>query len=192
MPIDVYNHFIPKAYFERLADLIPGHAAVTAFPRLKTLIDVEARLRLLDQFDGLQQVLSLANPPLELIAPPDRTPELARIANDGLAELTRKHPDRFPAFIASLPMNNIEASLAEIDRAVVDLGARGIQIFTHVANKPLSAPEFRPIFRRMAEHDLPVWVHPMRGPNFPDYASEQIRRTKSGSPSAGPTRPRPA
>ena len=111
MPIDVYNHFIPKAYFERLADLIPGHAAVTAFPRLKTLIDVEARLRLLDQFDGLQQVLSLANPPLELIAPPDRTPELARIANDGLAELTRKHPERFPAFIASLPMNNVDATL---------------------------------------------------------------------------------
>ena len=70
-------------------------------------------------------------------------------------------------------MNNIEASLAEIDRAVNDLGARGVQLFTNVAGKPLSAPEFRPIFARMAEHDLPVWVHPMRGPNFPDYASEQ-------------------
>ena len=46
-------------------------------------------------------------------------------------------------------------------------------MFTNVAGKPLSAPEFRPIFARMAEHDLPVWVHPMRGPNFPDYASEQ-------------------
>jgi predicted TIM-barrel fold metal-dependent hydrolase len=172
MPIDVYNHFMPKAYFERLAELIPGHAAVTAFPRLKTLIDIEARLRLLDTFDGLQQVLSLANPPLELIAPPDRTPELARIANDGLAELTRRHSDRFPAFIASLPMNHVEASLAEIDRAVVSLGARGIQIFTHVANMPLSAPQFRPIFRRMVEYDLPVWVHPMRGANFPDYPGE--------------------
>ena len=70
-------------------------------------------------------------------------------------------------------MNNIEASLAETDRAVKTLGARGIQVFTNVAGKPLSAPEFRPIFPRMAEHDLPVWVHPMRGPNFPDYASEQ-------------------
>ncbi len=53
------------------------------------------------------------------------------------------------------------------------LGARGVQVFTNVAGKPLSAPEFRPIFARMAAHDLPVWVHPMRGPNFPDYASEQ-------------------
>ena len=172
MPIDIYNHFIPKAYFDRLAKLIPDHPAVTAFPRLKTLVDVEARLRLLDGFDGMQQVLSLANPPLELIAPPDRTPELARVANDALAELVRKHADRFPAFIASLPMNNVEASLAEIDRAITTLGARGIQIFTHVANEPLSAPKFRPIFRRMAEHDLPVWVHPMRGANFPDYVGE--------------------
>jgi aminocarboxymuconate-semialdehyde decarboxylase len=37
---------------------------------------------------------------------------------------------------------------------------------------PLSAPQFRPIFRRMVEYDLPVWVHPMRGANFPDYAGE--------------------
>ncbi len=54
-----------------------------------------------------------------------------------------------------------------------ELGARGIQVFTNVAGKPLSAPEFRPIFRKMVAHDLPVFVHPMRGPNFPDYASEK-------------------
>jgi predicted TIM-barrel fold metal-dependent hydrolase len=170
--IDIFNHFMPKAYLDRLGSLVPGHMVLTSFPRLKTLWDVDARLSLLDEFEGLQQVLSLANPPLELIAAPDKTPELARMANDALAELCRKHPDRFPAFIAALPMNNIEASLAEIDRAVNALGARGIQLFTNVAGKPLSAPEFRPVFQRMAVHDLPVWVHPMRGPNFPDYASE--------------------
>ena len=71
MMIDIFNHFMPKAYLDRLGGLIPGHVAVTAFPRLKTLWDVDARLSLLDEFDGLQQVLSLANPPLELIAPPD-------------------------------------------------------------------------------------------------------------------------
>jgi predicted TIM-barrel fold metal-dependent hydrolase len=173
MIIDVFNHFMPKAYLDRLADLIPGHVAVTAFPRLDTLVDIEARLALLDEFDDLQQILSLANPPLELIAPPGQTPELARIANDAMAELCRKHADRFPAFIAALPMNNLEASLAEIDRAVQSLGACGIQVFTNVAGRPLSAPEFRPIFARMVAHDLPVWVHPMRGPNFPDYTSEQ-------------------
>jgi predicted TIM-barrel fold metal-dependent hydrolase len=171
--IDIFNHFTPKAYFERLSALVPDHPVVSLFPRLKTLWDVDARLSLLDEFDGLQQVLSLANPPLELVAAPDKTPELARMANDALAELCSKHPDRFPAFIASLPMNNIEASLAEIDRAVNSLGARGVQVFTNVAGKPLSVPEFRPVFARMVEHDLPVWVHPIRGANFPDYTSEQ-------------------
>jgi aminocarboxymuconate-semialdehyde decarboxylase len=171
--IDIYTHVMPKPYLERLADLVPGHVALTAFPRLTTLWDMDARLRQLDQFDGYSQVLSLANPPLELIALPERTPELARFVNDEMAQLCRRHPDRFPAFVASLPMNNVEASLTEIDRAVGELGARGVQVFTNVAGQPLSAPAFRPIFRRMAQHDLPVWVHPMRGPQFSDYASEQ-------------------
>ncbi len=171
--LDIFNHFMPKAYLDRLADLVPGQPAATAFPHIKPLWDVDARLALLDEFDGLQQILSLANPPLELIAPPDKTPELARFANDALAEVCRRHPDHFPGFIASLPMNNLEATLAEIDRAVGSLGARGIQVFTNVAGEPLSAPKYRPIFQRMAAHDLPVWVHPMRGPNFPDYAREQ-------------------
>src|SRR5215470_20123775 len=163
---------MPQAYFDRLAALVPDHVVVSAFPRLKTLIDLDARLRLLDQFDDLRQVISLANPPLELVAAPEHSPELARLANDTLAEICGRYPDRFPAFIASLPMNNIEASLVEIDRAVGTLGARGIQVFTNVAGKPLSDREFRPIFARMAAHDLPVWVHPMRGPQFPDYAGE--------------------
>src|SRR5499426_1857791 len=163
---------MPKAYLDRLAKVAPDHIAVTAFPRLKPLVDVDARLRLLDEFDDLRQIISLANPPLELVATPAQAPELARLANDTLAEVCRSHPDRFPSFIASLPMNNVDASLAEIDRAITQLGARGIQVFTNVAGTPLSAPEFRPIFQKMVEHDLPVWVHPMRGPQFSDYASE--------------------
>jgi|ERR1035437_3633347 aminocarboxymuconate-semialdehyde decarboxylase len=173
MKIDVFNHFMPEAYFDRLRELIPGHVVLSSFPRVKALVDVEARLRLIDEFDGMQHVLSLANPPLELVGPPDVTPELARIANDALAGLCSRYPDHFPAFIASLPTNNIDATLTEIDRAIKTLGARGIQIFTNVAGKPLSQPEFRPIFKCMVEHDLPVWVHPMRGPQFADYASEQ-------------------
>src|SRR5262244_822584 len=163
---------MPAAYFERLRRLVPEHAAATAFPRLRTLWDLDARLKLLDEFGDYAQVLSLANPPIELLGSPDATPELARMANDGLAELVHRHPVRFPAFIASLPMNNIEATLREIDRAIVELGARGVQVFTNVAGEPLSAQKFRPVFARMAEHDLPVWVHPMRGPQFSDYAGE--------------------
>jgi uncharacterized protein len=172
MIIDIYNHFIPKQLFDRLGDLIPGHIVLKAFPRLPTLWDLEARLRLLDRYGDYQQVLSLANPPIELLAGPEQSPELARIANDGLAAICQAYPERFPAFIASMPMNNVPACLAEIERTIGTLGARGIQIFTNVEGKPLSAPEFRPIFERMAQHDLPVWIHPIRGPQFADYATE--------------------
>jgi predicted TIM-barrel fold metal-dependent hydrolase len=173
MIIDIFNHFTPAAYFDRLADFIPDHPILRARPRIKALWDLDARLALLDEFGDMQHVICLGNPPIELTAGPDRTPELARLANDTLAETCARHPDRFPAFIASLPMNNVEASLAEIDRAVGELGARGVQMFTNVAGKPLSAPEYRPLFRRMTEHDLAVWIHPMRAAQFPDYLAEK-------------------
>jgi uncharacterized protein len=171
--IDIFNHFMPKNVFERVRELVPNHPATRAFPEVPTLWDVEARLRMMDEFDGLQQVLSLANPPIEQLGDPALTPQIARIANDGLAQLCAKHQDRFPAFIASMPTNNVAASVDEIDRAVKTLGAKGIQLFTNVNGKPLSLPEFRPIFRRMAELDLPVWIHPMRGPQMADYPSEK-------------------
>jgi hypothetical protein len=41
--IDIFNHFMPKAYLDRLGDFIPGHPVLTAFPRLRTLWDVDAR-----------------------------------------------------------------------------------------------------------------------------------------------------
>src|SRR6516225_3757780 len=118
MIIDIFNHFMPVVYFEQVRGLAPDHPAATAFPRLRTLWDIDARLRMLEPFGDYQQVLSLANPPLELLGPPERSVKLARIANDGLAELCRFHPQRFPAFVASLPMNDVDAALQEIDRAV--------------------------------------------------------------------------
>jgi uncharacterized protein len=174
MMIDIFNHFMPRAHLDRLADRIPGHVAVQAFPKLKALWDVDERLRVLDAFDGLQQVVSLANPPIELVAPPNASPAIARRANDDLAALCARYPDRFPTFVASLPMNNPDAAVEEADRAILDLGARGVQVFTHVAGEPLSAKKFRPVFRCMTEHDLPVFVHPMRGPQFADYTTEKV------------------
>jgi aminocarboxymuconate-semialdehyde decarboxylase len=170
--LDVFNHFTPRSFFNKICDRVPNHAVVRAFPQLPPLLDIEERLQLLDEFDGLQQILSLANPPIEHLGPADTTPDLAREANDMLAEICRKYPDRFPGFIAAMPLNNVDASLREIDRAITQLGACGIQMYTNVSGAPLSAPELRPIFARMVKHDRPVWVHPIRGPQMADYATE--------------------
>ena len=145
MMIDIFNHFMPRSHLDRLATHIPGHIVLKSFPKLKELWDIDARLRMLDEFDGLQQVLSLANPPIELIAPPDRSPMIGPACQRrSCRHLSRAYPDRFPTFIASLPMNNPDAAVEEADRAILDLGARGVQIFTHVAGEPLSDEEIPP------------------------------------------------
>jgi len=122
------------------------------------LVDVELRFRMMDRHEGYVQVLTLANPPLEVVAGPAASPDLARLANDEMAALVAGHPDRFPGFVASLPMNNPDAALAEVDRALGELGATGVQIFTNVNGRPLDLPEYRPIFARMAERRLPIWM----------------------------------
>jgi aminocarboxymuconate-semialdehyde decarboxylase len=127
----------------------------------------------MDQFEDYAQIICLPSPPLEIIAGPGISPELAEVGNDGMAEYVAKYPDRFPGFIASLPMNNLDATLDEIDRSIDDLKAVGVQFFTNVNGKPLDLPEFKPLFEKMAGIDLPIWLHPARGANFPDYLTEK-------------------
>jgi aminocarboxymuconate-semialdehyde decarboxylase len=118
----------------------------------------------------------LPNPPIEAFADPGQGADLARVANDGMAELVAKYPDRFPGFIAALSMNDMDASMRELERAIGKLGACGVQVFTNVNGKPLDAPEFQPLFAAMAAHDLPIWLHPARSSETTDYAAEQRSR----------------
>ena len=172
--IDIYNHVMPRAVADRIRELAPGKGdmvkRVTSIPML---YDIEARVRMMDRWPGYQQVLTLSNPPIETIAGPGDTPALARIANDELRKICETRPDKFPAWVASLPLNNVDASLAEIDRAV-DFGARGIQIFTNVAGRPLDDVELFPIFEHATRrHKLPIWMHPARDARAADYPGER-------------------
>ncbi len=174
MKLDIFPHIFPAAFYERMMKLSERAGYMQKRIReIPVLADLELRFRIMDQFGDYQQILTLASPPLEVFGDPKTSPELARIANDGMAELVAKHPDRFPAFVASLPMNNMEACVSEVDRAVGDLKARGVQIFSNVNGRPLDEPEFRPLFERMAAHDLPIWLHPARPASFSDYPAEK-------------------
>ena len=146
------------------------------FREIPVLTDLDLRFRMMDRFEDYAQVLTLASPAIEALGAPAQTPELARLANDGMAELVAQHPGRFPGFVASLPMNNSDAALQEIDRTMTELGATGIQIFSNVNGRPLDEPEFQPLFDRMAELNLPIWLHPTRGSGFPDYPVEKRSR----------------
>ncbi len=173
MKIDIYNHIFPESYFEKMLQVAGKHKDLGKRVRnVPMLVDLDKRFKVMDQFDDYCQILSTAGPPPEVLAGPDDAAELARLANDGMAELCAKYPDRFPGFTATLAMNNVDAVIEEIHRAIKDLGARGIQFYTNVLGKPLDLPEFAPIFDVMADYDLPIWVHPMRPSKFADYASE--------------------
>lgn len=176
MKIDVFTHVLPPKYLDRMRETSRDREMVKRVSNIPTLWDMDARMRLLDPYDDLQQVISLASPPLEVAAGPDVAPELARLANDEMAALCEKYRDRFPAFIATLPMNNPEAAVAEVDRSIDDLGAVAVQIYTNVAGKPLDDPELFPVFERIHQRDVAIFLHPARGANFPDYLSEKMSR----------------
>ena len=175
--LDIFPHIFPLEYFERMKRIAEGNAGLAAalkrWMHIPVLWDLERRIKMMKRWPGYQQVLTLSMPAIEFLGTESETPELARLANDGMAEIVERHPDLFPCFVASLPMNNVQASLDEMDRAIGKLGAKGIQIFTNVNGRPLDEPEFFPIFERMSrKYDLPIWVHPSRTAKWADYPTE--------------------
>jgi len=141
------------------------------FP-LTTLWDMDMRIEIMNKFEGLVQVLTPTGPCLERDASPDDAAYLAKIYNDEMAELVLKYPDKFVAAVACLPLNNIDATLREIDRAINELGFKGINMNTPINGQPLDLPDFTPIYERMSDYNLPIWIHPTRHYSVPDYVGE--------------------
>ena len=140
-------------------------------------VDLDARFREMDKYDEYAQVLALPHPVIEEVAPAHEAADLARLANDEMAEIAAQYPDRFPAWVATVMLTDVDAAMKEADRAIRDLGARGVQIYTNVVGRPLDLPEFLPFFAAMADHDWPIWLHPARTAGYlPDYTSETKSR----------------
>jgi aminocarboxymuconate-semialdehyde decarboxylase len=126
--------------------------------------------------DGYVQIINTANPPVEEIAGPADALELSRIANDEMADLVSRMPDRFVGAAACLPMNNVEGALDELDRAIGRLGMCGVQIYTEVQGRPLDDPGFAPVLDRIAALGVPILLHPCRTPDRADYPAERVSR----------------
>src|SRR5919205_574428 len=116
--LDIFPHIFPQAYFERMKKIAEGNpglaAALKRWMHIPVLWDLDKRIQMMKRWPGYQQVLTLSMPAVEFLGTPQETPELARLANDGMAEIVAQRPDLFPCFVASLAMNNVEAALAEI------------------------------------------------------------------------------
>lgn len=172
--IDTFNHIFPAPFFTRLQEVIVNRGAIKRWLHIPFLHDLDVRFRMLEEFGpDYRQVLSLSAPPIESINPdPDITRDLARLANDTMAELVRQHPHRFPGFIASLPLNLPDESVRELERSVRDLGAIGAQIFSNVNGLPLDDARFQPLFDTADRLRCPLFLHPARGAGFADYPGE--------------------
>lgn len=177
--IDIFTHILPTRYRQALYRKAQRNLSTSIESSLEAqhnhtpaLFDMGIRFKQMDGYGGLRHVLTLVVPPLEVVASPGDAAELAQIANDETAELVTKYPDRFVAGVASLPMNDIDASLRETERAIEELHLKGIQLYTAIDDKPLDSPEFMPIYEKMAEYDLPIWLHPVRVRSIQDYKNE--------------------
>ena len=172
--LDVFNHIYPRPYFDLMMAVAPTFKDIGKRMRnIPMLIDLDERFRVMDRFGGLSAGA------VDRDAADRGVLERAATASTWRGRPTtawrrwsRSIPDRFPGFVASLPLGDADAAMRETERAVGELGARGIQVFSNINGKPLDRPEYLALFDRMAAFDLPVWLHPFRGADVTDYATE--------------------
>jgi len=184
LKIDVYTHVLPEEYGRRMFELLPKveNQTLSSFfyrsvdlDRSPLLSDIPRRLREMESVgDGYRQVLTLAAPQIEDFAQPPVGTELSRLANDGMAALVADHPERFVGFAAQLAMNDPDAAVAELERALALPGALGVQIPSRIGGRPIDHPDFEGVIAKVAEHDAAIWIHPNRSPTMPDYEGEEL------------------
>ncbi|MBO0685209.1 MAG: amidohydrolase [Candidatus Dormibacteraeota bacterium] len=175
--IDAYCHIMPRAYADRLAELVATPASANIRARVAgvpSMVDLDLRFRQMDEFGpDYRQIVSIPAPPAEDLGPPAVSREFARLGNEGMAELVLRHPDRFAGFVACLPMNDPEAAVEELDHACAQLGALGGQIYTHVNGHPMDEARFEPLYAWAAQAGKMLWVHPSRDSSWADYPTEE-------------------
>jgi aminocarboxymuconate-semialdehyde decarboxylase len=134
-------------------------------------VDPDVRLADMDRMRIDIQVLSVAPPQYYYWADPALGRRLARMQNEHLAELVAGRPDRFVG-LATVPLQDVAASVTELEYAVRELGMRGVEICTNVNGLDLDDRRFRPFFAKANELGVVVLLHPhgfTQGDRLMDY-----------------------
>ena len=172
MTIDIHAHFVDQRYLDDLCQvlglqsehtddgktLLRHHGYTLAWTRPE-MYDPDHRLRDMDRKGLDVAVLSLSTPSIYPWTGAAQI-EIARHVNDVLARICHAHPDRLIG-LASLPLHDVGASLAELDRAVGDLGMKGVAIGSNIGGPPLNDARFEPLWEKINRLRLPVFEHPM-------------------------------
>jgi aminocarboxymuconate-semialdehyde decarboxylase len=123
------------------------------------ITSVEARLKHMDKSGIDIQAISTAPGQYYYWAQPDLGRQAARLINENIARICGDHPDRFVG-LATVPLQSPEFAVAELERAVKDLGLRGVEICTNVNGEELSAQKFRPFFAKAEALGILIFMHP--------------------------------
>lgn len=153
--IDVHQHFLPDFYAEALAkaglETVDGGMPIPVW-------SVTAALEMMDRQQIATGMISLSSPSTHFLAPAKRG-ALVRQVNEAGALLVAAHPDRF-GFFATLPMPNVEASLAEMRHAFDVLGVDGVILETNIDGTYLGSAAFAPIFAELNRRKATLFLHP--------------------------------
>lgn len=177
MKIDCFTHVAPDSYNKEFAKRAPTdyHFGVVG-EQIPELVDMDARIAIMEKTGVDKQVLTLVTPPVEdVIQDPAGAHALAAVGNDAIAEIANSYGGRFIG-VGNFAQNNIPQSVKEAERCINELGLKGMLMYTSVLGGPVNGEDFYPIFEVMQDLDLPIWLHPARGPDFADYKNETTSR----------------
>jgi len=176
MKIDFQAHVFPKTYIDEMQRLDGAvileepdpHSGMRYFydKKLKCRIntatfagqDIERRLQHMDGLGIDIHVLTIPAPGADRYEG-ESAIKMARVANDAIAAICKKYPQRFIGFF-TLPSCDVRASLDELERSVNELGLKGFGCFANLNGAPLDREELFPIYERLARYNLPVYIHP--------------------------------
>jgi aminocarboxymuconate-semialdehyde decarboxylase len=173
--IDVHAHAIVPAALEEMRRAHPDYGPELIEEQSRTylrypgrerlgplppaIFDPERRLADMDRQRVELQVIAIPPPNFHYHVPSPVGRDFARIQNENLLELSADKPDRFHLF-ATLPLQDPEASLQELERVAAEPRVRGVQIGTNIDGVDLDDQRFRPLWDALTSYNLPVWLHP--------------------------------
>ncbi|HKA35810.1 MAG TPA: amidohydrolase family protein [Thermoanaerobaculia bacterium] len=173
MKLDLHTHYYPPGYFEAIRDAggdfsfgtdpagrtIIRHRGARFFGITPPMTDPARRIEEMDRVGIDVEVVSLSTPNV-FFAEPDRQPEIARMVNEGYAELVGRWPGRFRAF-ASIPMDSPDAAIEELHRCLDELRFQGVILLSNIRGRALTDPAYRPFFEEANRVGLCIFLHPM-------------------------------